>query len=187
MVLGEGNWVSAIPCARNASPAALAVSRIYASVVRNVGSCWACASANSRRAAAASGYTWATIIRTQSRATQRFRRKTARGEWVWPVKQVADGPRENTDKSSNNHIFSIMALWKVISLAKRRLREQPTLSSIRVMATQVEKNSGERTMARRASRLRRKRPRGVMLKHRAAVLPAKNQVMKIIPAKAEDE
>lgn len=57
------------------------------------------------------------------------------------------------------------------------------------MATQVAKTSGKRTRHRRASRLRRKEPRdgGVVLKHRAAVLPAKNKVIKDIAAKAVDE
>src|SRR4029453_4009662 len=55
MVLGEGSCSAEIPCARSASPAAFAVRRVYASVVRNVGSCGACASASCRRASAASG------------------------------------------------------------------------------------------------------------------------------------
>ncbi len=56
------------------------------------------------------------------------------------------------------------------------------------MATQAAKTNGERARHKRANRLRRKAPReGVKLKHKAAVLPAKNKVMKVIPTKAVDE
>ena len=50
---GSGSWQ--YPWARQASKAAWAVSRVEASGGRNVGSCWACASARRRRAAATSG------------------------------------------------------------------------------------------------------------------------------------
>jgi hypothetical protein len=56
------------------------------------------------------------------------------------------------------------------------------------MATQVEKAIGNRTRAKRASRLLSKEPgNGETLKHRAAVLPAKNKAVKVIPTKAVDE
>jgi hypothetical protein len=56
------------------------------------------------------------------------------------------------------------------------------------MAIQVEKANGERTRHRRASRLRRKETgEGGILKHKAAVLPAKKRAVKVIPTKAVDE
>ena len=56
------------------------------------------------------------------------------------------------------------------------------------MATQVEKASGSRTRIKRASRLLSKEPgNGDILKHKAAVLPAKNKAVKVIPTKAVDE
>src|SRR6516165_6008396 len=56
LVLGAGSWSSGTPWARRAPPAAWAVRRVYASVVRHVGACCAGASASWRRASAASGY-----------------------------------------------------------------------------------------------------------------------------------
>ena len=53
----------------------------------------------------------------QSGATHRLGRKTTFGERAWPVKKVANGPREDTDETPNNHIFFVVALSKVISLA----------------------------------------------------------------------
>ena len=52
----------------------------------------------------------------------------------------------------------------------------------------MEKASGNRTSIKRASRLLNKEPgNGETLKHSAAVLPAKNNAVKVIPTKTVDE
>jgi len=47
---------------------------------------------------------------SRSRATCRLCRKTVCREGVWPVKKVADGPRENADNTPSNHVFFIVAI-----------------------------------------------------------------------------
>jgi hypothetical protein len=55
---------------------------------------------------------------SQSRATHCLCRKTVCREGVWPVKKVADGPRENADNTPSDHVFFIVALFEnLISLA----------------------------------------------------------------------
>ena len=54
-MLGEGKLSSGNPWARNCANAAAAVSRVYCSVVRKVGSCWLWESANAHSACATSG------------------------------------------------------------------------------------------------------------------------------------
>ena len=53
----------------------------------------------------------------QSGLAHRIRIKTTCRERARPVKKVANGPREDTDETPNNHIFFVVALSKVISLA----------------------------------------------------------------------
>jgi len=67
------------------------------------------------------------IDKDQSRAAHRLCRETVCREGVWPVKMVADGPRENTDKPPNNHVLFVLALSGIVSLALESSRgSEPT-------------------------------------------------------------
>jgi hypothetical protein len=52
------------------------------------------------------------IDKSRSRATQRLCRKTMFREGVWPVKKVANGRRESADKTPNDHVFFVVALFE---------------------------------------------------------------------------